>query len=58
MLQEAYGLLLTHYAIRRLIYDAALSVGIDPDRLSFTRSLRAARRSARADTGLSPQETR
>lgn len=58
VLQEAYGLLLTHYAIRRLMYDAALSVGIDPDRLSFTRSLRAARRSARADTGLSPQETR
>jgi hypothetical protein len=45
--QEAYGYLCTHYAIRRLMHDAALQADIDPDRLSFTRSLRAARRSAR-----------
>ena len=56
VLQEVYGLLLTHYAIRRVMHDAALSAGIDPDRLSFVRSLRAARRSARASTGLSPHE--
>ena len=55
-LQEAYGLLLTHYAIRRLMHDAALAAGLDPDRLSFIRSLRAARRSARASTGFSPHE--
>ena len=58
VLQEAYGLLLTHYAIRRLMHDAALSADLDPDRISFLRSLRAARRSARASTGFSPQEPR
>jgi hypothetical protein len=56
VLQEAYGLLLTHYAIRCVMHDAALSAGIDPDRLSFVRRLRAARRSARASTGFSPHE--
>jgi hypothetical protein len=56
VLQEVYGLLLTHYAIRRVMNDAALSAGIDPDRLSFVRSLRAARRSARGSTGSSPHE--
>lgn len=58
VMQEAYGLLLTHYAIRRLMHDAALAADLDPDRISFLRSLRAARRSARASTGFSPQEPR
>jgi hypothetical protein len=39
--QEAYGYLCTHYAIRRLMHDAVLQGNIDPDRLSFTRSLRS-----------------
>jgi hypothetical protein len=52
--QEAYGYLCTHYAIRRLMHDAALQGGLDPDRLSFTRSVRAARRSARTQPGFSP----
>lgn len=52
--QEAYGYLCTHYAIRRLMHDAALTADLDPDRLSFTRSLRAARRSARTQPGFSP----
>src|SRR5208282_4509903 len=52
--QEAYGYLCTHYAIRKLMHDAALQADIDPDRLSFTRSLRAARRSARTQPGFSP----
>lgn len=52
--QEAYGYLCTHYAIRRLMHDAALNSDLDPDRLSFTRSLRAARRSARTQPGFSP----
>ena len=54
--QEAYGYLLTHYAIRRVMHDAALAADLDPDRLSFLRSLRAARRSARASTGFSPHD--
>jgi hypothetical protein len=52
--QEAYGYLCTHYAIRRLMHDAALLGDMDPDRLSFTRSLRAARRSTRSHPGFSP----
>jgi hypothetical protein len=54
--QEAYGYLCTHYAIRRLMHDAALKADLDPDRLSFTRSLRAARRSTRAHPGFSPPQ--
>jgi Insertion element 4 transposase N-terminal/Transposase DDE domain len=56
--QEAYGYLCTHYAIRRLMHDAALQADVDPDRLSFTRSLRAARRSARTQPGFSPPQDR
>jgi Transposase DDE domain len=42
--QEVWGMLLVHHAIRRLMHQAALAVDIDPDRLSFTRSLRIVRR--------------
>jgi Insertion element 4 transposase N-terminal/Transposase DDE domain len=52
--QETYGYLCTHYAIRRVMHDAALRADLDPDRLSFTRSLRAARRSARTQPGFPP----
>ena len=52
--QEAYGHLCTHYAIRRVMHDAALHADLVPHRLSFIRSLRAARRTARAQPGLSP----
>jgi len=41
--QEAYAHLAVHYAIRTLMHEAALSAQLDPDRLSFTRSLRVAR---------------
>ncbi len=58
VLQEAYGYLCTHYAIRRLMHDAALKAKLDPDRLSFTRGLRAARRSTRSHPGFSPPEPR
>lgn len=51
--QEAWGYLCTHYAIRALMTHVADEGGIDPDRLSFTRSLRAARRSVRAGVGAS-----
>jgi hypothetical protein len=54
--QEAYGHLCTHYAIRKLMHDAALHADLDPDRLSFIRSLRAARRSARTQPGFSPPD--
>ena len=43
MLQELYGLLLAHYAIRAVMHEAAVRAGCDPDRLSFTKSLRLLR---------------
>lgn len=49
--QEIYGYLCTHYAIRALMSEAARQDGLDPDRVSFTRSVRAARRSVRAGIG-------
>jgi hypothetical protein len=42
--QEVWAHLLVHHAIRRLMYQAALDAGTDPDRLSFVRSLRIVRR--------------
>jgi hypothetical protein len=44
VVQELYGLLLAHLAIRTLMYQAALRDGVDPDRLSFTGALRVLRR--------------
>jgi hypothetical protein len=41
--QELYGLLLSHYAIRSVMHEAALSVHIAPDRLSFVNALRILR---------------
>ena len=34
--QELWGLLLTYFAIRQLMAQAAWPRGLDPDRLSFT----------------------
>jgi hypothetical protein len=49
--QEIWGILLTHYTIRHLMHEAADTADIDPDRLSFIRSLRLIRRqiTGRAD---------
>jgi hypothetical protein len=52
--QEVYGFLLVHYAIRTLMHQAALDAAIDPDRVSFTRTLRLARRQVTAQAALSP----
>jgi hypothetical protein len=40
VIQELYGLLIAHYAIRSLMHEAALQAGVDPDRLSFVHALR------------------
>ncbi len=42
--QEIYGYLLTHHAISALICQAATEADIDPDRVSFTRTVRVIRR--------------
>jgi len=39
VIQELYGFLIAHYAIRFLMHEAALQVDLDPDRLSFTHAL-------------------
>ena len=54
--QEAYGHLATHYAIRRVMHDAALHADLVPHRLSFIKGLRATRRSTRTQPGLSPPD--
>jgi hypothetical protein len=55
--QEAYGHLCVHYAIRWLMHAVALEHGHDPDRISFTRTLRAARRTTASHAGFSPRST-
>ena len=42
--QEIWGLFVTHYAIRAFMSEAADTVEMDPDRLSFTRTLHILRR--------------
>jgi Insertion element 4 transposase N-terminal/Transposase DDE domain len=49
--QEAWGYLCVHYALRALIHAAADRGDLDPDRISFTKALHAARRSVRAGLG-------
>ena len=39
VIQEFYGSLLAHYAIRAIMHDAALGADIDPDRLSFVTAV-------------------
>jgi hypothetical protein len=36
VIQEVYALSLGHFVIRSLMFEAAATVGLDPDRLSFT----------------------
>jgi hypothetical protein len=42
--QEFYGLMMTHFAIRGLMHEAALQDREDPDRLSFLHAVRVVRR--------------
>lgn len=52
--QELFGLLITHYGIRQLMTEAADETDLDPDRLSFTRSLNVIRRQVTSQAGFSP----
>lgn len=42
--QEMWGLLLTHFAVRQMMSQAAMRHGLDPDRLSFINSVRVLKR--------------
>ena len=55
--QELYGMLCVHYAIRWLMHAVALDVDADPDRLSFIRTLRVARRTTASHPGFSPSDS-
>ena len=54
VLQEIWGHLCCHYAIRTLMTDAADYAKVDPDRVSFTAALRIARRSVAQARAFSP----
>jgi len=58
VLQEAYGYLCVHYAIRWLMHAVADKARADPDRISFTRTLRVARRTTASHPGFSPRSSR
>ena len=49
--QEIWALLLTHYAIRALMYEASDPDGLDPLRMSFIRTLRIVRRHVTGQAG-------
>ncbi|HEU5006932.1 MAG TPA: IS4 family transposase [Jatrophihabitantaceae bacterium] len=55
--QEIWALLLSHYAIRHLIYEAADQTDSDPDRVSFMRTLRIVRRQVTDQAAFSPRQT-
>jgi hypothetical protein len=44
VLQECYGLLMAHFAVRGLMHEAALYDDVDPDRLSFIHAVRVVKR--------------
>jgi hypothetical protein len=56
--QEIYAILLVHYSVRKLIYEAAQSMQIDPDELSFTHSLNVVKRKSQSWSIFSPEEKR
>jgi len=54
VLQELWGHLCCHYAIRTLMFEAADTASVDPDRVSFVAALRIARRSIPAARDFPP----
>jgi len=52
--QEIWAWLTVHYALAALIARAAEAADLDPDRISFTRALRIARRTAVGTADISP----
>jgi hypothetical protein len=54
--QEFFGLLMTHYAIRSLMHQAALKAGEDPDRLSFLHAVRVVQRRLPRWVAIPPSE--
>ena len=55
--QECYGLLLAHFALRRLMHEAAVTADVDPDRLSFLHAVRVMRRKLPVAVAIPPSGT-
>ena len=51
VLQQIWAHLLVHHALRELMVRTAATRGLDPDRISFTETLRSARRSVTVTPG-------
>ncbi|MER5853981.1 IS4 family transposase [Streptomyces sp. NPDC002012] len=56
--QEIFAFLLVHHALRDLMHQAAQLQREDPDRMSFTRTLRVVRRQTTGQAGFSPLPAR
>lgn len=56
VVQEIYGWLLGHYAVRHLMFTAAQQAGISPLRLGFTGTLKVIRRAIGDFQDIQPQE--
>jgi hypothetical protein len=52
--QEIWAWLIVHYALAVLVARAAEAADLDPDRISFTRTLRLVRRTATGTAAISP----
>jgi hypothetical protein len=52
--QEVWAHLLVHYALRRLMHQAASDQALDPDRVSFTHTIRLVRRQVLTQAAFSP----
>lgn len=56
VVQELYGLLTAHFAIRALMHEAAQKAEIDPDELSFVHAVRVIRRHAITAAAFPPSD--
>ena len=56
VIQEIYGWLLGHWAVRSLMFQVALHANISPLRLSFTGTLNVVRRAVTKFQRLEPEE--
>ncbi|MGW3911148.1 transposase [Streptomyces sp. NPDC005070] len=56
VLQQIWAHLLVHHALRELMLRAAATRQLDPDRVSFTETLRSARRGVTVTPGSIPPE--
>jgi len=56
VVQEIYGWLLGHYAVRCLMFTAAQQVGLSPLRLGFTGTLKLIRRAIGDFQDIQPEQ--